>query len=68
MSAAHSLGGRVALLGRAAWLPIPVLVVATLVVWQANLPGSHFAPRLVFALQFVFMTLASALVVYLISR
>src|SRR5262249_44270523 len=46
----------------------PILVAAMLVLWVANLPGSYFAPRLVFFLQFVFMTLASTLVTYLISR
>src|SRR5262245_11503493 len=68
MSAVHPLAGRAAILTRAAWIPVPILAAAMLVLWAANLPGSYFAPRLVFFLQFVFMTLASTLVIYLASR
>ncbi len=49
-------------------LPIPLLLVTMAVLWAANLPGSYESPSLVMALNFIFSTLASGLIVYLVSR
>ena len=38
------------------------------VLWAANLPGSYGSASLIMALNFVFSTLASGLIVYLVSR
>ena len=51
-----------------AWLPIPLLLATMAVLWAANLPGSYGSASLIMALNFVFSTLASGLIVYLVSR
>src|SRR2546425_7082675 len=53
---------------RWAYLPIPVLVLTMAALWLADLRESYVALRLLFVLQFVFMTLASGLIAYLVSR
>jgi signal transduction histidine kinase/CheY-like chemotaxis protein len=56
-------------LARWGWVPIPLLLLVMLGLWAADLRASYVAPPgVLFALQFLFMTVASALVAYLISR
>jgi len=51
-----------------AWLPIPLLLAVTLVLWLADLRGSHESHFLGIALNLVFSTVASLFVAYLIAR
>jgi PAS domain S-box-containing protein len=53
---------------RLAWLPIPVLLITMAVFWAADLRTAHESPHLLLALNFVFSTMASLFVAYLISR
>ena len=53
---------------RLAWLPIPILFGAMAVLWAAALPGSYESPYLLLALNFVFSTLVSLFVAYLVGR
>jgi PAS domain S-box-containing protein len=53
---------------RLAWLPIPILFGAMVVLWAAALPGSYESPHLVLALNFVFSTLVSLFIAYLVGR
>ena len=62
------LSGRGWRLTSLAWLPIPILLVAIVVLWAANLRVSHELPNLLMGLNFVFAVLASLIVVYLIGR
>jgi len=55
-------------LGRLAWAPIPLLLAAILVLWLADLRGSHESHFLGIALNIVFSTVASLFVAYLIAR
>jgi hypothetical protein len=48
-----------------AWLPIPLLLT---VLWAGDLPGSYEPPYLLMALNFVFSTLVSGFIAYLIAR
>lgn len=51
-----------------AWLPIPILVAAILVLWVVDLRGSFDPPWLLFTLSFIFATLASVVIAFLVSR
>ena len=53
---------------RLAWLPIPILFGAMAVLWAAALPGSYESPHLLLALNFLFSTLVSLFVAYLVGR
>ena len=53
---------------RLAWLPIPILFGAMAVLWVAALPGSYESPHLLLALNFVFSTLVSLFIAYLVGR
>jgi signal transduction histidine kinase/CheY-like chemotaxis protein len=53
---------------RWAYVPIAGLVLLMAVLWAADLRESYVALGLTFVLQFVFMTLASGLIAYLVSR
>ncbi len=54
-------------LSRLAWLPVPILLMATFVVWAADPPGSYRSQFLMIGLNF-FSTLISAFVAYLVAR
>lgn len=54
--------------GRLSWLPIPLLLVAMSVLWAADVQGSYGSNSLIMALNFIFSTIASGVVVYLVSR
>ena len=54
--------------GRLAWLPIPLLAGAILVLWAANLRTSYESPNLLIGLNFLFSVPVSLLIVYLIGR
>ncbi|WP_051299895.1 hybrid sensor histidine kinase/response regulator [Methylobacter luteus] len=51
-----------------AWLPIPVLLAAILILWAADSQISYELPYLQIGLSFCFSTLASLLIAYLIGR
>ena len=51
-----------------AWLPIPLLLVTMAMLWAADLPGSYGSDSLIMTLNFIFLTLASGVIVYLVSR
>jgi PAS domain S-box-containing protein len=53
---------------RLAWLPICILLAAMVVLWAADVRGSYGSNFLIMALNFIFSTLASGLIVYLVSR
>jgi PAS domain S-box-containing protein len=53
---------------RLACVPIPLLLVAIAVLWIAELPGAFDPPFLLMGLNFVFSTLVSLFVAYLIAR
>jgi PAS domain S-box-containing protein len=53
---------------RLAWVPIPILFGAMVVLWGAALPGSYESPYLLLALNFVFSTLVSLFIAYLVGR
>jgi hypothetical protein len=55
-------------LGRLAWVPIPVLLVAMGVFWAADWQGSHESIYLLLTLNLVFSLLVCLVVAYLISR
>jgi PAS domain S-box-containing protein len=55
-------------LRRLAWLPIPLLLAAMVVLWAADLRGSYESYFLGILLNSVFSMLASLLVAYLIAR
>jgi PAS domain S-box-containing protein len=55
-------------LNRLAWLPIPLLLAAMSVLWAADLRTAHESPFLLTSLNFVFLTMASLLVVVLVGR
>jgi len=64
-----SLGrGRGDRLRSLAWLPIPLLLAATLVLWRADLRVAHESPYLLVTLNFVFTTTVSLFIAYLIAR
>jgi PAS domain S-box-containing protein len=51
-----------------AYLPIPLFLGAIAVLWIAKLPGAFDPPSLLLGLNFVFSTLVSLFVAYLIAR
>jgi len=53
---------------RLAWLPIPVLLAAIIVLWAADLRGSRDSAYLMMALNLVFSALVSLFIAYLIAR
>jgi len=53
---------------RLAWLPICFLLAAMVVLWGADVRGSYGSNALIMSLNFIFSTLASGLIVYLVSR
>jgi PAS domain S-box-containing protein len=53
---------------RWAWLPVPVLLVAMVALWAADMRTSYGSPALVTTLNFTFATLASLAVAFLIGR
>jgi PAS domain S-box-containing protein len=53
---------------RWAWLPIPVLAMAMIGLWAADLRDSFDPPWLLFTLNFLFATVASGVIVYLVCR
>ncbi len=53
---------------RLAWLPVPLLAGAIVVLWAANLRTSYESPDLLIGLNFLFSVAVSLLVVYLIGR
>ncbi len=55
-------------LTRLAWIPIPVLLVAMAILWAGDLRTAYETPRLLMTLNFVFSTVASLFVAYLIGR
>jgi PAS domain S-box-containing protein len=55
-------------LGHLVYLPIPLFLVAVAVLWLADLPGRFDPPLLLMSLNFVFSTLVSLFVAYLIAR
>jgi PAS domain S-box-containing protein len=55
-------------LARLAWLPVPVLLAALFALWIADVPGSYEPRFPIIVLNFVFSTLASGLVAYLVAR
>jgi hypothetical protein len=55
-------------LPRLAWLPIPVLLAFMAMLWAADLRTPYESPYLLMAMNFVFSTLASLLIVYLKFR
>ena len=55
-------------LNRLAWLPIPLLLAAMAILWAADLRVSYESPYLVMALSFVFFTLMSVLIAFLMGR
>lgn len=59
---------RAKLAARWGWLPIPVVALAMLGLWAADLRGSFDPPWLLFTLNFLFATVASGVIVYLVSR
>lgn len=59
---------RLGKLQRWAWLPIPVLLLTTVIVWAENMPGAHESPWLAVSLNFVFSTLVSCFIAHLIGR
>jgi len=59
---------RVAWLGRFGWLPVPLLVLGMAAVWAADLRTSYESRDLLLALNFVFSSLASLFVAYLVAR
>lgn len=67
-----SLGGESVLahprLARIAGLSIPILLIATLALWPVHPDRAYESPRLLFALNLVFGSLASLLIAYLVGR
>ncbi len=61
------MSGR-AYLNRLAWLPIPLLLVAMVVLWSADLRTAHESPLLLAVLNLVFSMLIPLLVACLIGR
>jgi hypothetical protein len=55
-------------LDRRAWLPVPALLLAIVVLRLVDPPGSYDSPRLMMALNVVFSTSVSLLVAYLVAR
>ena len=55
-------------LGDPAWLPIPLFLVTMIVLWAADLRTAYESPYLLMALNFVFSTLVSLFIAYLIGR
>jgi len=53
---------------RLVWLPIPLLLAATVVLWAADLRTVYESQRLLILLNFICSTLASALVAVLVGR
>ena len=53
---------------RLAWLSIPVLLAAIIVLWAADLRGSRDSAYLMMALNLVFSALVSLFIAYLIAR
>ncbi len=53
---------------RLAWLPIPVLFAALLLLWRADLQGAHESQFLLMLFNFFFSTLASVTVAILVGR
>jgi PAS domain S-box-containing protein len=51
-----------------AWIPIPLLLAALLVVWVVDPPGVFESPRLLVVVNFTFSTLASLFVADLVAR
>ncbi|MEN6338212.1 MAG: PAS domain S-box protein [Phycisphaerales bacterium] len=54
--------------GRLAWLPIPFLLGAIVALRAMDLPGYYDSVTLVVALNFIFSTLASFFIAYLVAR
>jgi PAS domain S-box-containing protein len=55
-------------LSRLAWLPVPLLFGAMILLWALNLPGSHESVFLVITLNLVCSLAASAVVAFLVGR
>jgi PAS domain S-box-containing protein len=62
------LGPRLLRLSRWAWVPIPLLVAASLLFLVTGPNGGHEAPRTLLALNFLFSTIASLFVADLVAR
>jgi PAS domain S-box-containing protein len=50
------------------WVPIPLLLVALLLVWALDPPGVFDSPRLLITINFVFSTMASIFVADMVAR
>jgi signal transduction histidine kinase len=59
---------RLVWLSRLAWLPIPIFALAMVVLKAAGLQGAYDSPDLLMALNFVFSTMASLFIAYLVAR
>ncbi len=60
--------GRTGRSRRWAWLPIPLILTVTVVLWAGDVRVSFESPYLLMALNFLFSTLASMFIAYLIAR
>jgi hypothetical protein len=65
---AHAAPGRLPSRPKLAWVPIPVLLVAMLALWAADLRTAYQLPLLQLALYGVTSTLVSLLIATLIGR
>jgi len=52
-------------LGRLAWLPVPILLAAMVVLWVADLRTPYESAHLILALNFVFSLLVSLFIAHL---